>query len=617
MLVMLVVVVCGGALALVAALYAYLRHSMGYWQRRKVPVVPAVMPWGNFADSILGRKSLFQVADDVYRRHRDERYIGTYFSATPLLHLHDPEIIRQVFTKEFQDFNGRGMYSDHDYDPLTGHLFMLSGKPWRNMRVKLSPTFTTGKIKYMFNTISECAGHLREHVDSSLKAGGGLYQEDVRELVARFTTDIISSVAFGIESNSMKNPESEFRRMGQRIFDPCFDVNIRALLTFFDNTIMRLFRIRALPDDVNSFFINIVDEMVTHRERNGVERADMLNLLIKLKNEVILTRSDFNGRGVHSDPENDPLSGHLFMLSGQPWRNMRVKLSPTFTTGKIKYMFNTISECAGYLREHVDTSLKTGGGLYQEDVRELVARFSTDIISSVAFGIETNSMKDPESEFRRMGQRIFEPSLDVNLRALLAFFGGNIMKLFRIRGNPYDVHAFFTRIVDEMVTHRERNGVERADMLNLLIKLKNEGFVPPDAHGEHADKGNGATNGTNGVSQESRTKLTQKEIAAQVFVFFIAGFETTSTTTSFALYELAKHPDVQEKVLQEIDATLKKYNGQVTYEAIMDMPYMEMVIQGENSVSAWCGHNDIFADHPLSTSSFRHGTGMFSLSKLS
>ncbi|KAE8737409.1 Cytochrome P450 CYP6, partial [Frankliniella occidentalis] len=390
MLVMLVVVVCGGALALVAALYAYLRHSMGYWQRRKVPVVPAVMPWGNFADSILGRKSLFQVADDVYRRHRDERYIGTYFSATPLLHLHDPEIIRQVFTKEFQDFNGRG---------------------------------------------------------------------------------------------------------------------------------------------------------------------------------------------VHSDPENDPLSGHLFMLSGQPWRNMRVKLSPTFTTGKIKYMFNTISECAGYLREHVDTSLKTGGGLYQEDVRELVARFSTDIISSVAFGIETNSMKDPESEFRRMGQRIFEPSLDVNLRALLAFFGGNIMKLFRIRGNPYDVHAFFTRIVDEMVTHRERNGVERADMLNLLIKLKNEGFVPPDAHGEHADKGNGATNGTNGVSQESRTKLTQKEIAAQVFVFFIAGFETTSTTTSFALYELAKHPDVQEKVLQEIDATLKKYNGQVTYEAIMDMPYMEMVIQ--------------------------------------
>ncbi|KAE8749174.1 Cytochrome P450 CYP6, partial [Frankliniella occidentalis] len=102
MLVTLVVLVCGGALALVAALYAYLRHSMGYWQRRKVPVVPAVMPWGNFADSILGKRSLFQIADDIYRDHRDERYIGTYFISTPLLHLHDPEIIRQVFIKEFQ-----------------------------------------------------------------------------------------------------------------------------------------------------------------------------------------------------------------------------------------------------------------------------------------------------------------------------------------------------------------------------------------------------------------------------------------------------------------------------------------------------------------------------------
>lgn len=401
--------------ALVAALYAFFRHRDSYWQRRKVPVAEPHSPFlGNFADAVLGRKNISQVARDVYRKYRDQPYIGTSLFGTPLLQLNDPEIIRQVFVKEFHDFNGRGM---------------------------------------------------------------------------------------------------------------------------------------------------------------------------------------------HCDKTNDPLSGHLFVLAGQPWRNMRVKLSPTFTTGKIKYMFHTISDCSVYLQEHLVSSMRAKGGAYEEDVRELVARFSTDVISSVAFGIETNSMKDPNSEFRRMGQRIFEPNFSNNMRNMLSFFGAPLMKAFKIRSVAPDVHEFFTRIVNESVTYREQHGVERADMLNLLIKLKNEGFVPPDAPGDrdrdrasstddkaatvsngvndnHANGTADHSNGTGGTATD-RQKLEQGEIAAQVFVFFVAGFETTSTTTSFALFELAKNQDAQDKLIAEVDAVLLKHGGKVTYEAAMDMKYMDMVVHGK------------------------------------
>lgn len=273
------------AVTLATAAYVYLRRRFTYWQRRKVPGPAPTIPFGNFAATILGKKSIIGGNDTIYQMFKEERYVGSYFLTTPLLHLHDPEIIRHVFIKDFQDFNGRGMYSDPENDPLSGHLFILSGTPWRNMRVKLSPTFSTGKIKYMFNTISECADFLDEHVRTSMAAGSGSYVEDVRELVARFSTDVISSVAFGIESNSMKDPDSEFRRMGHRAMGPSVEVGIRMLLVFFWREAMATFGIRSVPNDVHQFFTRIVRETVQYRERNKVDRADMLNLLIKLKND--------------------------------------------------------------------------------------------------------------------------------------------------------------------------------------------------------------------------------------------------------------------------------------------------------------------------------------------
>jgi cytochrome P450 family 6 len=71
-----------------------------------------------------------------------------------------------------------------------------------------------------------------------------------------------------------------------------------------------------------------------------------------------------------------------------------------------------------------------------------------------------------------------------------------------------------------------------------------------------------------------------EEIAAQAFVFFAAGFETASSTMSFCLYELAQHPDIQEKLYQEIKETLANHGGKPTYQALQEMPYMDKVING-------------------------------------
>lgn len=67
-------------------------------------------------------------------------------------------------------------------------------------------------------------------------------------------------------------------------------------------------------------------------------------------------------------------------------------------------------------------------------------------------------------------------------------------------------------------------------------------------------------------------------------MFFIAGFETSSTTMTFSLYELASNQNIQNKLRNEIETVIQRYDGKLTYEAIMDMPYLDQVINGKCNV---------------------------------
>ncbi|XP_049963569.1 cytochrome P450 6k1-like [Schistocerca serialis cubense] len=271
----------------------------------------------------------------------------------------------------------------------------------------------------------------------------------------------------------------------------------------------------------------------------------------------------FHDRGIRVD-ENEPLGKHLFLLGGSKWRRLRVKLTPTFTSGKMKMMFQTMAACGREMAEVLQGPADAGEVV---EMREVAARYATDVIASVAFGIEVDCQRNPDDPFRQWGRRVFEANVLATINFLISAINPKLLTTFRIRSNASAVSQYFRGMVRDTVKHREDNGITRNDFMHLLIQLKNKGSIDSDKSVNHKEN-----------EEEDNWRLSIDDIAAQAFVFFIAGFETSSSTVSFALHELAFNPDIQSRVQEEIDAVLKDNKGEVTYEAVNSMHYLDKVV---------------------------------------
>nr|CAD7420741.1 unnamed protein product [Timema poppensis] len=67
-------------------------------------------------------------------------------------------------------------------------------------------------------------------------------------------------------------------------------------------------------------------------------------------------------------------------------------------------------------------------------------------------------------------------------------------------------------------------------------------------------------------------------IFVQYFLFWYAGTEMIFGILNFCLHELAMNPDVQDNLREYVDSSLRQHGGELTYEAVNSMKYMEQVI---------------------------------------
>ncbi|KAI8436292.1 hypothetical protein MSG28_004337 [Choristoneura fumiferana] len=268
-----------------------------------------------------------------------------------------------------------------------------------------------------------------------------------------------------------------------------------------------------------------------------------------MKKIAIQDFESFLDHRVYISDEIDQLFGRtLFILRGNDWKNMRAKLSPAFTSAKMKQMLPFMVEIGKQLTSSLVQKIgQSKTDSLDIDIKDLSNRFANDIGAFCAFGLKVDSISEPDNKFFKMG---FKAS-NFSSWDLLKFFGyysvPYLMKLFKISFLTTDTKDFFVNLVLNTMKDREIHNTIRPDLMHLLMEART-GRLSDDDEVDKDQKSSFTATEEKNVKKNEQRAWTDYDLIAQALLFIIASYETISTTLSFLFYELAVNPNIQERL---------------------------------------------------------------------
>uniref|UniRef100_A0A3B3T8A3 Thromboxane-A synthase n=1 Tax=Paramormyrops kingsleyae TaxID=1676925 RepID=A0A3B3T8A3_9TELE len=212
------------------------------------------------------------------------------------------------------------------------------------------------------------------------------------------------------------------------------------------------------------------------------------------------------------------------------------------------------------------------------DIHRSFGCFTMDVIASVGFGTQVDSQKNPKDPFVYHAQKFFSftffPSPFV--------FPFLIAPLAQLLPNKsrYEMNSFFIGCIKVMIKQRDKlpASQRRCEFLQLMLEVRSEReYVLLDQFDlvSHADDSTQAADRGKAADEAPRRMqrrvMTEDEIVGQVFIFLLAGYETSSSTLAFVCYLLAIHPECQQRVQEEVDV-----NGGAPLAVYSDLPIMSL-----------------------------------------
>lgn len=122
---------------------------------------------------------------------------------------------------------------------------------------------------------------------------------DARELCAKYTTDVVSNCVFAVDAESFTKENPEIRAAGKKLFEPSLRSFFIFTIAFVMPAIQKIMKFKLVPQDVEDFFVNLMDQALKHRKDNKIDRDDYLGYLISLQQKKQLQPIDMAAHAVN------------------------------------------------------------------------------------------------------------------------------------------------------------------------------------------------------------------------------------------------------------------------------------------------------------------------------
>jgi len=144
--------------------YLYMTRNFNYWRKRGILEIPPTPFLGNFGNCFL-KKSPSNLLKDFHNQAKGQPYIGFYIYDKPALLICDLKLVQKILIKDFNYFCDRYGIADEKDRVGYANLFSLENPAWKTVRMKLSPFFTSAKLKNILSLILQDAKNLEDYLD--------------------------------------------------------------------------------------------------------------------------------------------------------------------------------------------------------------------------------------------------------------------------------------------------------------------------------------------------------------------------------------------------------------------------------------------------------------------
>lgn len=200
---------------------------------------------------------------------------------------------------------------------------------------------------------------------------------------------------------------------------------------------------------------------------------------------------------------------------GEEWRTMRRMMQPSFH-------YQRVASMADHMLAVIRARLSDWADMDVIDTAPEMRRLTLRVVARALFALEDGEMLD------RFASAI--DTIDHELGAWMQFPLLPLSVPTAGHRRYWAARAVVQEIIDHTITQHLTDQVDRGDLLSMLIQTEDE---------------------------ETGARLTDEQLRDQVMVMLWAGHETGANVLTWMWYRLGRHPEVQQRVRQEIDRELE------------------------------------------------------------